>query len=66
MIKLGTQLIRWAAIAGAIFVAGFVADESPMTMAAKGSVVSQAQAVYGRPATPRSAAGHARRVRRRY
>ena len=67
MSKLNIRLIRVAAIAGAVFTVGFIADESPATMVAKGSVVSQAEAVVGAPRTPRSAAGHARRVtRRRY
>jgi hypothetical protein len=65
MSKTGIRLIRWAAILGAVFVAGFMADTTPATWQSKGSVVSQAEAVYGRPATPRSAAGHRRRVVRR-
>jgi hypothetical protein len=62
------RLIRYAAIVGAVFVAGFTADTAPSTWRAKGTVISQAEAVVGRPATPRSAAGHHRRAatRRRY
>jgi hypothetical protein len=62
--KLGIRLIRYAAIAGAVFVASFVADNAPVALKSKGSVISQAEAVYGRPATPHSAAGHARRTYR--
>jgi hypothetical protein len=65
--KIGIRLIRYAAIAGAVYVASFVADNPLVALKSKGSVISQAEAVYGRPATPHSAAGRARRtVRRRY
>jgi hypothetical protein len=61
------RMIRYAAILGAVFVAGFTADTAPSTWQSKGTVISQAEAVVGRPATPASAAGHRRRaVRRRY
>jgi hypothetical protein len=67
MKRTGNRLLRWAAVLGAIFMGGFMADTAPTDWRTKGSVISQAEAVYGRPATPRSAAGHARRtVRRRY
>ena len=64
--KTFNRLIRAGAILGALFVAGFIDDSAPQTWAAKGISVSQAEAVVGRPRTPRSAAGAARRVRRHY
>jgi len=65
--KFGSRLIRCAAVACAVFVASFVADTAPVTWQSKGTVVSLAEAVVGRPATPHSVAGHRRRVvRRRY
>jgi hypothetical protein len=60
------RLIRAAAILGAFFAAGFLADTPPQTWIAKGVSVSQAEAVVGRPRTPHSAAGAARRAHRRY
>jgi hypothetical protein len=67
MKKAGNRLLRRAAILGAIFMGGFMADNAATTWQTEGSVMSQAEAVYGAPRTPRSAAGHARRVtRRRY
>jgi hypothetical protein len=65
LMKLGIRAFRYAAIVGAVFVAGFTADKSPVTWQSKGTVVSQAEAVVGRPATPHSAAGHRRRAVRR-
>ena len=57
------RLIRAAAVAFAFFV-GFTIDVSPAVWQS-GTVISQAEAVIGRPATPRSAAGVARRTTRR-
>jgi len=63
MTKIGLRLIRSVAILVAFFV-GFSADVVP-TAWQSSTVVSQAEAVIGRPATPRSAAGVARRTTRR-
>ena len=63
MTKIGFRLIRGSAIMFALFV-GFAADPIP-TAWQTSTIVSQAQAVVGRPATPRSAAGVARRTTRR-
>ena len=59
----GLRLIRATAIAFAFF-AGFIIDGSPGIWQS-GTIVSQAQAVIGRPATPGSVAGVARRTTRR-
>ena len=69
MTKSGFRLVRATAIAFAFF-AGFTVDISPAVWQS-GTVISQAEAVIGRPATPGSVAGVARRttrraVRRRY
>jgi hypothetical protein len=63
MIRLGFRLIRGAAVVCALFV-GFATDEVGTTWQS-GTIVSQAQAVVGRPATPGSVAGVARRTTRR-
>jgi hypothetical protein len=47
-------LIRLVAVLGAVFMGGFKADTTPATWRTTGSIVSQAEAAYGRPATPRS------------
>ena len=60
-----TRLIRSAAVAAAVFVGGFIADVSPTVWQSRGSVISQAEAVIGRPGTPGSVAGVARRQTRR-
>jgi len=59
----GFQLIRATAIAFTFFV-GFAVDVTPAVLES-GNVVSQAEAVIGRPATPGSVAGVARRTTRR-
>jgi len=61
-----SRLLRGAAIVGALFVGGFIADVTPSTWQSRGTVVSQAEAVVGRPATPGSVAGAARRSSRRH
>ena len=66
MTRTGSQVFRGAAIVGALFVAGFMADVNPSTWQSRGTVVSQAEAVVGRPATPGSVAGAARRSSRRH
>ncbi|MGC1579645.1 MAG: hypothetical protein WA813_26600 [Beijerinckiaceae bacterium] len=66
MTKTGSRVFRGAAIAGALFVGGFMADVNPSTWQSRGTVVSQAEAVVGRPATPGSVAGVARRSSRRH
>ncbi|SDR64280.1 hypothetical protein SAMN05519103_09617 [Rhizobiales bacterium GAS113] len=65
MTIMSSRLIRGAAVLGALFVGGFMADVSPSTWQSKGTIISQAEAVIGRPGTPRSAAGVARRSTRR-
>ena len=57
------RLIRATAIAFT-FIMGFVVDVSP-TAWQSGKIISQAEAVIGRPATPGSVAGVARRTTRR-
>jgi hypothetical protein len=69
MTRSAFRLIRAGAIAFSFFV-GFAVDATPAVWES-GNVVSQAEAVIGRPATPGSVAGVARRtsrraVRRRY
>jgi hypothetical protein len=65
MTKTGFRVIRAAAIAFALFV-GFSADVVPTPTAWQSStIVSQAEARVGRPATPASVAGVARRTTRR-
>lgn len=64
MIKRRSRLIRGAIILGAVIVGGFVAD-TPATWQSKGTILAQAEAVVGRPATPGSVAGVARRANRR-
>jgi len=59
-----SRLIRLAAVLAALFVGAFM-DVSPATLQSKGSIISQAEAVVGRPATPGSVAGVARRSSRR-
>jgi hypothetical protein len=61
-----SRLLRGAAIVGALFVGGFMANVTPSTWQSRGTVVSQAEAVVGRPATPGSVAGAARRSSRRH
>ncbi len=61
-----SRVLRGAAIVGALFVGGFMADVTPSTWQSRGTVVSQAEAVVGRPATPGSVAGAARRSSRRH
>jgi hypothetical protein len=61
-----SRVLRGAAIVGALFVGGFMADLTPSTWQSRGTVVSQAEAVVGRPATPGSVAGAARRSSRRH
>jgi hypothetical protein len=63
MIRNGFRLIRAMAIAFAFF-AGFTVDITPAIWQS-GTVISQAEAVIGRPATPGSVAGVARRSSRR-
>jgi hypothetical protein len=63
MIKIGFRLIRGVAILFAFFV-GFSADVVP-TAWQSGTIVTQAEARVGRPATPGSVAGVARRTTRR-
>ena len=63
MTRSGFRLIRAAAVAFAFF-AGFAVDGSPAVWQS-GTVISQAEAVVGRPATPGSVAGVARRSSRR-
>ena len=65
MARLGSRLLRSIAVLGAFFVGAFIADISPMSWQSKGSAISQAEAVVGRPATPGSVAGVARRSSRR-
>jgi hypothetical protein len=65
MTRTGSQVFRGAAIVGALFVGGFMADVNPSTWQSRGTMVSQAEAVVGRPATPGSVAGVARRSSRR-
>jgi hypothetical protein len=61
-----SRVLRGAAIVGALFVGGFMADVTPSAWQSRGTVVSQAEAVVGRPATPGSVAGVARRSSRRH
>jgi hypothetical protein len=63
MSKIGFRLIRGVAILFALFV-GFSADVVP-TAWQSSTIVSQAEARIGRPATPGSVAGVARRTTRR-
>jgi hypothetical protein len=63
MTRSSFQLVRATAVAFAFFV-GFTVDVSPAVWQS-GTLISQAEAVIGRPATPRSAAGVARRTTRR-
>jgi hypothetical protein len=63
MTRSGFRLVRATAVAFAFFV-GFSVDVSPAVWQS-GSVISQAEAVIGRPATPGSVAGVARRSTRR-
>ena len=63
MTRSGFRLIRAAAVAFAFF-AGFTVDVSPSVWQS-GTVISQAEAVIGRPGTPASVAGAARRTTRR-
>jgi hypothetical protein len=63
MTKIGFRLIRAAAIGFALFV-GFSVDVTPAAWRSA-TIVSQAEAVVGRPATPGSVAGVARRTTRR-
>jgi hypothetical protein len=63
MTRSGFRLVRATAVAFAFFV-GFAVDVSPAIWQS-GTLISQAEAVIGRPATPRSAAGVARRTTRR-
>jgi hypothetical protein len=63
MTRSGFYLIRAAAVAFALFV-GFAVDVSPAVWRS-GTIISQAEAVIGRPATPGSVAGVARRTTRR-
>jgi hypothetical protein len=63
MSKIGFRLIRGVGILFALFV-GFSADVVP-TAWQSSTIVSQAEARIGRPATPGSAAGVARRTTRR-
>jgi hypothetical protein len=63
MTRSGFRMIRAAAIAFAFFL-GFTIDVSPAVLQS-GTVISQAEAVVGRPATPGSVAGVARRTTRR-
>ena len=63
MTRSGFRLIRAAAVAFAFF-AGFTVDVSPAVWQS-GTVISQAEAVIGRPGTPASVAGAARRTTRR-
>ncbi|SDR63848.1 hypothetical protein SAMN05519103_09101 [Rhizobiales bacterium GAS113] len=64
MTRTSSRLIRGAVILGAIFAVGFLADVSPSTWQSRGTIISQAEAVVGRPGTPRSAAGVRRRTTR--
>ena len=63
MTRSNFRLVRATAVAFAFFV-GFTVDVSPAVWQS-GPLISQAEAVIGRPATPRSAAGVARRTTRR-
>jgi hypothetical protein len=63
MTKFAFRLIRAAAVMFALFI-GFTADVVPTNWQSS-TIVSQAEARIGRPATPRSAAGVARRTTRR-
>ncbi len=63
MTRSGIRLIRATAIAFAFFL-GFTVDVSP-TVWRSATVISQAQAEIGRPGTPGSVAGVARRTTRR-
>ncbi|WP_201842167.1 hypothetical protein [Microvirga zambiensis] len=65
MTRMVSRLIRGAAILGALFVGMFVTDTMPTNWIASGTALSQARAVVGRPATPGSVAGVARRSSRR-
>lgn len=56
------RILTWAA--GAL-VFGFLLTADPAAYVSHGSWMSQAEAVVGRPATPVSAAGVARRTTRR-
>jgi hypothetical protein len=65
MTKSGFQLLRATAIAFAFFL-GFAVDISPSVwQSGTVTVISQAGAVVGRPGTPGSVAGVARRTTRR-
>jgi hypothetical protein len=59
------RIFRGAVIIGTVFIGGFTADTPPSNWVSNGTVVSQAEAVIGRPATPGSYAGVARRTTRR-
>jgi len=63
MTRTGLRLVRAMAVAFGFFV-GFAVDASPAVWRS-GTVLSQAEAVIGRPATPGSVAGAARRTTRR-
>jgi hypothetical protein len=54
MTRSGFRFVRATAV-GFIFFVGFAVDVSPAVWQS-GTVISQAEAVIGRPATPRSAA----------
>jgi Na+-translocating ferredoxin:NAD+ oxidoreductase RnfD subunit len=60
-----SRLIRGAALLGALFIGLFMADAVPTSWNSSGAMLSQAKAVVGRPATPGSVAGVARRTTRR-
>lgn len=57
-----SRILKWAAC---LLAFGFVMTADPAAFIARGSWMSQADAVVGRPATPVSAAGVARRTTRR-
>ena len=65
MTGMSLRLARNSLIATAVFGIGFMIDAKPSTWVGGGPTVSQAEARIGRPATPRSYAGAARRTTRR-
>ena len=66
MTRASFRMIRNAAIFGAFLVVGFTADVSPTTWLSRGTMMSQAQAVAGKPAKPDSSvATHPRRLHAR-
>ena len=57
-----SRILKWA-VGAMVF--GFTMALDPTAYLSRGAVISQAEALVGRPATPVSAAGVARRTTRR-